>query len=110
MNYSDFVAEVKKIGLPSVYHHWPAGGAPNLPYIIHLRTGRDDISADNINYHKQQNAAIELYSRYPDFENEEKIESMLERLGFYYETDEPTFIEETDMYLKRYDFTLRKEK
>lgn len=109
MKYSELVTQIKTLDLPSVYHHWGDGNAPSLPYIVHYKSGRDDMGADNINFKKQQGVALELYTDIPDFINEEKIETLLDSLGLFYQTDEATFIEEQTMFVKRYEFTLRKD-
>ena len=110
MTYPELVTQLRTLGLPSTYHHWEVGKVPSLPYIIHFKLSRDSMGADNINYYLSQPVAIELYSEHHDFENEERIESLLTELGFYFTNDEAIFIESENMMMKRWEITLMKGK
>ncbi|CAM3616574.1 hypothetical protein [Erysipelothrix anatis] len=104
MEYKTIVKRIQEINIPSVYHHWDAEDVPKLPYIVHMMNGRDDRSADNINFNKIQNVTIELYSANPDFVNEEKIEIILEQMGLFYTKSDPFYLDKEMMYQTIYEF------
>lgn len=106
MKYTEFVTHIKTLGFPSVYHHWAVDKAPNLPYLIHFKSGRDDFKADNINYKKVEMVTLEFYSEYPDFQSEEEIEDLLDGLQISYERTEPIYLETEKMYQTSYEFTI----
>ncbi|MFV0527761.1 MAG: hypothetical protein ACK5MN_03425 [Lachnospiraceae bacterium] len=91
--------------LKVAYHHWKAGGAPPLPYILYYEDSDLGFKADNVNYMPVKSTTIELYSQTKDVANEAKIEQILADNKLSYEAYE-SYLETEDMYLRAYEITL----
>lgn len=67
------------------YYCFPAGEAPDLPFICYLETGTDNFAADGMAYHEVKRVQIELYAKSRDLANEALIEAELDKAGIYWE-------------------------
>lgn len=83
---------LKTTGLPVVYHSWPPGEAPALPYIVFLAVRSNNFKADGVVYQKITHYQVELYSAEKDPASEQLVEDALYAAGIPWEKSE-TFIE-----------------
>lgn len=80
MTLIELVAKLRSTGYPVAYSHFKTDGGnqpPSLPFITYLTPGREDLQADNVNYHKLQDVEIELYTKGKDLIAEGNIEQIL---------------------------------
>ena len=80
-----------------VYHAWPVGESPGLPFIVYLVDGSDNFGADNKVYKAINKINIELYSKNKDTTSEGLIESMLDSHSIYWEKDE-TYLDDEQCF------------
>lgn len=77
--------------------------APNTTYAIYLdsyiRRG-----ADSLNLIKEHTYTIELYSYAPNPEAEERLETVLDKLGIEFNKDDRYWIQEEQLYQVIYTF------
>jgi hypothetical protein len=97
MTEQEIYQMVKSCGLPSAYHHFEEGVAPNPPFVVYLFPGTNNFGADNVVYKSINELDIELYSDKKDIASEKKIEAVLREHGFFYEKSE-TYIETEKLY------------
>lgn len=105
MNYADLRTKLLVLGIPVAYRMFPVGDVPELPYILFYKEGSDYFYADNINYHKIDNASIELYTDNKDFELEAKLEKLLESLKLPYVSYE-SYLEDEKMHEVLYEIQI----
>lgn len=80
MTLEELKALLETSGLPVVYHAWPMGGAPPLPYLCYLETGSRNFAADGRVYLPVRHLQIELYTSIKDPQTEDKVENALSSL------------------------------
>ena len=88
---------IKRIGLPSAYHHFAEGESPGPPFLIYLLPSSDNFSADGRVYFKANEVHIEVYTDYKSPNIEEKVEIVLDEHGIFYNKSE-VFIESEKLY------------
>ena len=91
------IAILIEIGLPFAYSHFAEGESPDPPFICYLFPGSDNFSADGRVYFKFNRAHIELYTDAKDPVLEDRIETVLDGHGIYYEKTE-TWIASEKLY------------
>ncbi len=77
MTTKEIKTMIASSGDPCVYHHYPEGKVPALPYNIFYFPEDDNFSADDITYQKNTILRIEHYSDNKDFDGENKLEKVL---------------------------------
>lgn len=87
----------KMVGFPVAYHHFEEGQSPEPPYLIYLYPETNNFSADGVVYQGINKLRIEFYSNKKDLYAERKIETMLNKHGFFYQKSEE-FIKTEKMY------------
>lgn len=108
MTQQELYIKLQEIGLPITYSHFDVDGpnkSPSPPFLIYFVAGRDDESADNINYIKKTTYALELYTDFKDLETEKKIEDKLSELELPFRKDE-VYIESERLYQVYFEFEI----
>ena len=96
---------IKSMGLPFAYDHFAEGESPAPPFICYLTPGSDNFAADGRAYYKINIVNIELYTDTKDPSVEQKVESVLDANGIFYEKTE-VWIESEKLYEVLYQFEL----
>ena len=79
---------IKSMGLPFAYDHFAEGESPAPPFICYLTPGSDNFAADGRAYYKINIVNIELYTDTKDPSVEQKVESVLDANGIFYDKSE----------------------
>lgn len=90
------------IGLPYSYDHFSTHDWIEPPFVVWRIPGSDNFNADGSAYVKIDELDIELYSDQKDWENEEKIEKVLEQYGIPYRKT-GDYLETEKMYETLYE-------
>ena len=96
---------IKSMGLPFAYDHFAEGESPAPPFICYLTPGSDNFAADGRVYYKINIVNIELYTDTKDPSVEQKVESVLDASGIFYDKTE-VWIESEKLYEVLYQFEL----
>ena len=96
---------IKSMGLPFAYDHFAEGESPAPPFICYLTPGSDNFAADGRAYYKINIVNIELYTDTKDPSVEQKVESVLDANGIFYDKTEVR-IESEKLYEVLYQFEL----
>ena len=96
---------IKSMGLPFAYDHFAEGESPAPPFICYLTPGSDNFAADGRSYYKINIVNIELYTDTKDPSVEQKVESVLDANGIFYDKTE-VWIESEKLYEVLYQFEL----
>nr|DAZ27966.1 MAG TPA: tail completion protein [Caudoviricetes sp.] len=96
---------IKRMGLPFAYDHFAEGESPAPPFICYLTPGSDNFAADGRAYYKINIVNIELYTDIKDPSVEQKVESVLDATGIFYDKTE-VWIESEKLYEVLYQFEL----
>ena len=96
---------IKSMGLPFTYDHFAEGESPAPPFICYLTPGSDNFAADGSAYYKINIVNIELYTDTKDPSVEQKVESVLDANGIFYDKTE-VWIESEKRYEVLYQFEL----
>ena len=96
---------IKSMGLPFTYDHFAEGESPAPPFICYLTPGIDNFAADGRAYYKINIVNIELYTDTKDPSVEQKVESVLDANGIFYDKTE-VWIESEKLYEVLYQFEL----
>lgn len=105
MTIEELEQHLQTLQLPLAYRQWGVGEEPQLPYLLYYRDQSVDFIADNHNYMPANQISVELYTETKDFEQEMKIEALLQELAIPYTAYEGT-IETEDMYEVLYEFKI----
>ena len=97
MTYENVIEMLEEAGLPLAYDHFAEGESPELPFLIFLFPGTDNVFADDTVYQKIDELNIELYTDKKDPETENLIEDILIAHELPYEKSE-VWIESEKMY------------
>ena len=92
-------------GLPFAYDHFAEGESPEPPFVCYLLPGSDNFAADGAVYYKISEVHIELYTDTKDPSVEQKVESVLDANGIFYDKTE-VWIESEKLYEVLYQFEL----
>ena len=76
---------LNEIGLPYEYDHFSTHNWIEPPFIVWRIPGSDNFHADGVTYAKIDVLNIELYSDEKDWNNEKKIEDILDKYGITYD-------------------------
>ena len=96
---------IKSMRLPFAYDHFTEGESPDPPFICYLTPGSDNFAADGRAYYKINIVNIELYTDIKDPSVEQKVESVLDANGIFYEKTE-VWIESEKLYEVLYQFEM----
>lgn len=96
---------IKSMGLPFAYDHFAEGESPAPPFICYLTPGSNNFAADGRAYYKINIVNIELYTDTKDPSVEQKVESVLDANGIFYDKIE-VWIESEKLYEVLYQFEL----
>ena len=105
MTHEEVMAVMEEIGLPYAYHHFAEGESPDPPFICYLLPQSDNFSADGKVYLKVSSVNIELYTDSKDLAVEQKLETVLDIHGIFYDKTE-VWIESEKLYEVLYSFEL----
>ena len=101
----DLVKLLEETGIPFAYDHFAEGESPDPPFICYLLPQSDNFSADGKVYLKVSNVNIELYTDSKDLAVEQKLETVLDIQGIFYDKTE-VWIESEKLYEVLYSFEL----
>lgn len=101
MTYKQVASMISSTGLPYAYYQFPEGTAQACPFICFYFTRSNDLAADDTNYQRIRQLAVELYTDSKDFSTEETVENVLNSNGLFY-TREETYIDTERMYMVTY--------
>ena len=96
---------IKSMGLPFAYDHFAEGESPAPPFICYLTPGSDNFAADGRAYYKINIVNIELYTDTKDPSVEQKVESVLDANGIFYDKTE-VWIESEKLYEVLFSFEI----
>lgn len=96
---------IKRMGLAFAYDHFAEGESPAPPFICYLTPGSDNFAADGRAYYKINIVNIELYTDTKDPSVEQKVESVLDANGIFYDKTE-VWIESEKLYEVLYQFEM----
>lgn len=91
-----------EVGLSYEYDHFTAHNWIEPPFLVWRIPGSDNFFADGTTYAKIDSLDIELYSDQKDWENEKKIEDVLEKYGITYQKTSE-YLESEKMYEVLYE-------
>ena len=103
MTHNEIVEMLEETNLPIAYDHFAEGESPDPPFICFLFPGSDNFSADGRVYLKIRHVNVELYTDRKDPELEDRLETVLDRHGIFYQKSE-VWIEEEKLYEVLYQF------
>lgn len=101
----DLVKLLEETGIPFAYDHFAEGESPDPPFICYLLPQSDNFSADGKVYLKVSNVNIELYTDSKDLAVEQKLGTVLDIHGIFYDKTE-VWIESEKLYEVLYSFEL----
>ena len=101
----NLIAIMDEIGLPFAYHHFAEGESPDPPFICFLVAGSDNFAADGSAYFKINQIHIELYTVRKDPALEDRVETVLDGHGIFYNKTE-VWIDSEKLYEVLYQFEL----
>lgn len=81
MARSDMAAIIADAGLPAVYHQWPDGSTPAFPCVRYVKSGENNVNADNAKYFCVDEFDVFLVSEWKDEASEQALEAAFERAG-----------------------------
>ena len=102
MSHEEVMKMVGEMGLPSAYHHFVEGEAPEPPFLVFLYPKAANFAADGIAYFKINQLDIELYTDLKQPDLEEIIEAVLLKYGIFFGKTE-TWIESEKLYEVLYE-------
>lgn len=97
MTRVDISEMIRSMGLPFAYDHFAEGESPDPPFLVYLYPGSDNFAADGTVYFKRDKLHVELYTDKKDDDLEDRVESILNRNGLYYNKTE-TWIPSEKLY------------
>lgn len=92
-------------GISFAYDHFAEGEDVEPPFICYLLPESDNYSADGKVYFKVSEVHIELYTDAKDLSVEQKLETVLDGHGIFYEKSE-AWIESEKLYEVLYSFEM----
>lgn len=101
----ELVKIIEEMGIPFAYDHFAEGESPDPPFLCYLLPGSDNFAADGRVYYKMSEVRIELYTDFKDVSLEEKVTTVLDSHGIFYEQSE-VWIEEEKLYEVAFEFAM----
>ena len=87
MRYQELNEMIASIGLPYAYYQFPKGTGQAPPFICFFYSGDNDFIAENQNYVKIEQLAVELYTNFWDDKLEARVETALKNAGLVYQRE-----------------------
>ena len=103
MTHNELMEMLEEAALPVAYDHYAEGEAPDPPYILFLYPASRNFGADGRVYYKINQVDVELYTDLKDPDLENRLETVLDRHGLFYEKSE-VWIESERLYEVLYSF------
>ena len=103
MTHNEIMEMLEETNLPIAYDHFAEGESPDPPFICFLFPGSDNFSADGRVYFKIHSVHVELYTDIKDPELEQRLETVLDRHGIFYQKTE-VWIDSEKLYEVLYQF------
>ena len=97
MTKADVPQMIRSMNIPFAYDHFAEGESPDPPFLVYLDPGSDNFAADGTVYFKRDKLHVELYTDKKDDDLEDRVESILNRNGLYYNKTE-TWIPSEKLY------------
>jgi hypothetical protein len=97
MTYAEIVTMLEEAGLPLAYDHFEEGDSPEPPFLVFLFPSSDNFAADGMVYKKINELHVELYTDKKEPDVEERLETVLDRHGIFYDKSE-VWIPEEKLY------------
>ena len=88
---------IRSMNIPFAYDHFAEGESPDPPFLVYLYPGSDNFAADGTVYYKCDKLHIELYTDEKDDDLEDRVESIINSYGLYYNKTE-TWIPSEKLY------------
>ena len=88
MTYDQILSMLKEAKLPIAYDHFAEGESPAPPFMVFLFPSSDNFAADGRVYQRIDVLHVELYTDRKQPKLEPKVETVLDRHGFFYEKSE----------------------
>lgn len=104
LEIANMISEIKPDGstsIPFSYRAFDESEAVAPPFICYLYTGNVPEPADNLNYVRIEELAIELYTDSKDFALEAKVEAVLDSHEMVYSKEE-TWLDDEKMQMTTY--------
>lgn len=102
MTYTEIADIIESFELPFAYYQFPEDTGQAPPFVVFFYSDIDDVYADDSNYQRIVTLNIELYTSEKDFDNEEKIETVLAANNLTYYKEE-NYIDSEKMYQIAYE-------
>lgn len=99
---------LKEIGIPFAYDHFAEGESPVPPFICYLIAESNNFSADGKAYFKKHQIHIELYTDEKSPEEEQAVETVLDKNNIFYHKTE-TWIDSEKLYEVLFQFETEAE-
>lgn len=93
---------LSEVGLPYEYDHFTTHNWIEPPFLVWRIPESNNFIADGVAYTKIDALDIELYSNEKDWDNEKKIEDILEKYGIAYQKTEE-YLDSEKMYEVLYE-------
>lgn len=93
---------LSEVELPYEYDHFTTHNWIEPPFLVWRIPESNNFNADGITYAKIDVLNIELYSDTKDWDNEKKVEDVLEKYGIAYQKTE-SYLESEKMYEVLYE-------
>ena len=102
MTHEEVMEMIGELGFPFAYDHFAEGESPDPPFVVFLYPNSSNFSADGKVYFKANHLNIELYTDIKDVSMEEKVETVIDSCGIFYEKSE-VWIESEKLYEVLYE-------
>lgn len=102
MTYQEVNDMIASIGLPYAYYQFPNNTQQAPPFLCFFYEDSDDVYADDKNYQRITELAVEFYSDVKDFATESLIEQTLTAAGLTYTKGEQ-FLDSEHMHMTVYE-------
>ena len=99
----ELVQIIQEMQIPFAYDHFAEGESPDPPFICYLIPGSNNFAADGKVYFRINQVRIELYTDSKNLAVEQKVETVLDDSGIFYNKSE-VWIQSEKLYEVLYSF------
>lgn len=103
MTIENLVEMLQELKIPFAYDHFAGGESPDPPFICYLIPGSNNFAADGKVYFRINQVRIELYTDSKNLAVEQKVETVLDDSGIFYNKSE-VWIQSEKLYEVLYSF------
>ena len=103
MTIENLVEMLQELKIPFAYDHFAEGESPDPPFICYLIPGSNNFAADGKVYFRINQVRIELYTDSKNLAVEQKVETVLDDSGIFYNKSE-VWIQSEKLYEVLYSF------